>query len=717
MQRQRCRRHRACHHERGELGNGHLPEHARRSKRDRRTAGRFATNRSRERSGCCRNVHGPTPSQPDDSDNGNATEAARNDAASTLSNGAPAEIPLIKDLPKTAPELGYERYAETLASAVCGGKTAVDNTPLTIGLFAPWGSGKSTLLKGLEQKIKDDLRHRSIVVNFNAWHHATSQNLAVDLLTTMGNEVTESQAKERPEQDGQAVGSAQKSALAKAGATLKSIAMVVANNTHIGFDLPFLKMNMDTTVGELLKTSPLAGATDDSEDDQAEKIAEQTGMTLEQAQVADSMLDEIEVNLSKADRRIVVMIDDLDRCAPSEIAQSIETISSLTGRKGMIFILAMDHDYIINAVQSHYEAQGSSVNGDKYLEKIIQIPFWIPLPEFSEEGSLAKLIGSDSWNALKGTWLDAELEGDVQKIVQNALRSNPRQTKRFINSFLLLSSMYWDGLHGAGKTAEDRKEFLYFLGLQIAWPTLHTHILSGLNLLDASDAQKPGSFSDLDIIKNILVTEDAEDSGDATRNATDIIKNLNRQYGLALSSAEDLRLLRSYLDDNEVFSKISAERAKSIMRMASTGMDTAPAKSSSPNMSNRDSSKWYWDGDTADKRAKWDVLRLIARRYREEPDNVVLSREEFEEKLGGELRRAVHATAAAKAPFDAHALFSPIDEKDNRASEYAITFDNDETKYNLGWWCGFKVKSIGVNVHRPVIEYFRDVKHYPIELA
>ena len=264
MQRQRCRRHRACHHERGELGNGHLPEHARRSKRDRRTAGRFATNRSRERSGCCRNVHGPTPSQPDDSDNGNATEAARNDAASTLSNGAPAEIPLIKDLPKTAPELGYERYAETLASAVCGGKTAVDNTPLTIGLFAPWGSGKSTLLKGLEQKIKDDLRHRSIVVNFIAWHHATSQNLAVDLLTTMGNEVTESQAKERPEQDGQAVGSAQKSALAKAGATLKSIAMVVANNTHIGFDLPFLKMNMDTTVGELLKTSPLAGATDDS---------------------------------------------------------------------------------------------------------------------------------------------------------------------------------------------------------------------------------------------------------------------------------------------------------------------------------------------------------------------------------------------------------------------------------------------------------------------
>lgn len=665
------------------------------------------------------------PDQPNDSTAGdtgaaNAADAAnvtRGEAASTLSNGAPAEIPLIKDLPKPAPELGYERYAETLASVVCGGKTAVDNTPLTIGLFAPWGSGKSTLLKGLEQKIKDDPRHRSIVVNFNAWHHATSQNLAVDLLTTMGDKVEESPSEKHSTQDAGTAPSAQKSALAKAGATLKSIAMVVANNTHIGFNLPFLKMNMDTTVGELLKTSPFAGAADDSEDNQPEKIAEQTGMTLEQAQIVDHMLDEIEVNLGKADRRIVVMIDDLDRCAPNEIVQSIETISSLTGRKGMIFILAMDHDYIINAVQSHYEAQGSSVNGDKYLEKIIQIPFWIPLPEFSEEGSLAKLIGADSWNALKGTWLDAELEGDVQKIVQNALRSNPRQTKRFINSFLLLSSMYWDGLHGAGKTVEDRKEFLYFLGLQIAWPTLHTHILSALNLLDASDAQKPGSFSDLNIIKNILATEDAEDSEDATRNATDAVKNLNRQYGLALSSTEDLRLLRSYLDDNDVFSKVSAERAKSIMRMVSTGMDTAPAKSSSPNMSNRDSSKWYWDGDTTDKRAKWDVLRLIARRYREEPDNIGLSRAELEEKLGGELRSAVHATAAAKAPFDAHALFSPIDEENDHAFEYAITFDNDDTKYNLGWWCGFKVKSIGVNVHRPVIEYFRDVKHYPIELA
>lgn len=90
----------------------------------------------------------PTPSQPDDSSNGNVTDAARNDATNTLSNGAPAEIPLIKDLPKPAPELGYERYAETLASVVCDGKTAVDNTPADHRLVRALGQRQIHLAQG-----------------------------------------------------------------------------------------------------------------------------------------------------------------------------------------------------------------------------------------------------------------------------------------------------------------------------------------------------------------------------------------------------------------------------------------------------------------------------------------------------------------------------------------------------------------------------------------
>lgn len=64
---------------------------------------------------------------------------------------------------------------------------------MTIGIFAPWGSGESTLLNTLRNRITalDRKKKQCIIVNFNAWHQESNQELASSMLYRMGNAVKE----------------------------------------------------------------------------------------------------------------------------------------------------------------------------------------------------------------------------------------------------------------------------------------------------------------------------------------------------------------------------------------------------------------------------------------------------------------------------------------------------------------------------------------------
>lgn len=675
-------------------------------------------------------------------------------AVQQLSNGAPKELPLLKDLPVQNPKLGYERYVETLASIVCGGANAVDNTPITIGLFAPWGSGKSTLLRGLENAIRQDYDDRSVVVNFNAWHHERSENLAADLVCAMGDAVSMAAEREaqsdhglagvdtadfiETDQDNRAKALA--SGLKKAGTMLKGVGIEFLKHTHVKASLGIV--SVDATAYDLaqsaVQSTSSAKESDGSETSTSSESPAQPATDNDDASRIDTALDKVSTQLHDLNRRIVVMIDDLDRCTPEGIVQAVETINTLTGRPGMIFILALDHDYIVNAVERHYSQQGSVLNGEKYLEKIIQIPFWIPSPEFDSVDSVPALLGEDNWTKIKDQWLESKLEGDLRDIIQGALRSNPRQTKRFVNSFLMLSSMYWEKLHREYKSIDDHKAFLYFLGLQVAWPTLYARMLTSIDRLPSNEVGKSGSLNQLDIVQGITNvcgrdeesstnngdgdakgSSDGEASASTTRNDVNAgIENLKRQYGVAFADAEDLERAYDYLD-KDVFSSLSAEDAKGIMKMAATGsQQSGTVPSSSPDMSKRDTSKWYWNGDHSRKFSKYTVLKAILERFRQQPDNIGLDRETFAHRFGDEILAAIGQKTAAKLSFDPQALLSVCEDGKVGEDDHPITFAGDNAQYTLDWWCGFgPTRSVGSVVHRPVIEHFRDKRGYPIVQA
>jgi KAP family P-loop domain len=85
-------------------------------------------------------------------------------------------IPIIADVPRADPGLGFAEYAEALADAIRGGQPA----QFTIGIYGEWGSGKSSLLNAVAKNLsqKTDV----VPVLFDAWRYERTGHIVVPLL-------------------------------------------------------------------------------------------------------------------------------------------------------------------------------------------------------------------------------------------------------------------------------------------------------------------------------------------------------------------------------------------------------------------------------------------------------------------------------------------------------------------------------------------------------
>lgn len=107
-------------------------------------------------------------------------------------------------------------------------------------------------------------------------------------------------------------------------------------------------------------------------------------------------LEYLEKVLRSRGGRILVTIDDLDRCEPNKAVETLLAIKQLLDFKSFIICLGIDYRIIAAAVEQHYDkllgiAESS---GQQYLEKIIQIPFRIPEPSSDDiKNFISKQLG------------------------------------------------------------------------------------------------------------------------------------------------------------------------------------------------------------------------------------------------------------------------------------------------------------------------------------
>ncbi len=125
-------------------------------------------------------------------------------------------------------------------------------------------------------------------------------------------------------------------------------------------------------------------------------------------------------------RRIVVFIDDLDRCHPKQSLEILDSIKTFFDIEGIVYVVGMDDRSINSIIKEKYgseDSDGSVKNGLDYLQKIVQLPF--KMPKWQEK-DISKFIEKMISKGLGDSNLAIDFKNNKELIV-SAVEKNPRE--------------------------------------------------------------------------------------------------------------------------------------------------------------------------------------------------------------------------------------------------------------------------------------------------
>ncbi|MCK5346558.1 MAG: hypothetical protein KAR20_24280, partial [Candidatus Heimdallarchaeota archaeon] len=95
---------------------------------------------------------------------------------------------------------------------------------------------------------------------------------------------------------------------------------------------------------------------------------------------------DVQHQLLRKNEKLVVFIDDLDRCAPKKIIDIIEAINLFFGNEECkcIFVLGIDNEFVAKSIECEYDQLAQKLEtknfGMHFLQKIVQVIFTLPEP-------------------------------------------------------------------------------------------------------------------------------------------------------------------------------------------------------------------------------------------------------------------------------------------------------------------------------------------------
>ncbi len=347
--------------------------------------------------------------------------------------------------------------------------------PTSIGVYGDWGSGKSTVLR----MVLDDLKRepRILPIWFNGWLFEGYQDarsaLMGSILDALKLQIAKDETRFRKAKE-------------KVVKLAKRIDILRVGGTALRYGLPVLLGHPHLTLAsagvDLVKL-----AKDQAKDlnaDELRKVLAAPAADKIRHSVA-TFRDEFAELLKDLDLdAVAVIIDDLDRCLPPTIIETLEAIKLFLFVPQTAFVIGADERLIRHAVRQRFpELPGPEAEvGRDYLEKLIQIPITIPQLSAAEIESYTSLLFAQlhldpailtallekiakeraaevSRPAFDISLLRAVLpEGRLEKALQEdldlgrqitlvltpGLSGSPRRAKRFLNAVLLRLEMAKD---------------------------------------------------------------------------------------------------------------------------------------------------------------------------------------------------------------------------------------------------------------------------------
>ncbi|UCH94186.1 MAG: SUMF1/EgtB/PvdO family nonheme iron enzyme [Candidatus Aminicenantes bacterium] len=382
--------------------------------------------------------------------------------------------------------IGYDEYSEGLVEMIRSVGAKGEKGSFTIGVFGQWGQGKTSMLRQIEKKLneietKDE--KEILTVWFNPWQFTGEEHIIIPFFHTLVSYLEEFNKKK-----GKSVSGSFTNFLKE----LAHVPVALAYGMEGKIKIPLLletKFKLKDVIDEARKKK-----------EELEKKSEPEIKKLvnEYESMYYRLISRLQGASTDLNLKIVVFIDDLDRCLPEKAVELLEGLKVLLDLSGFVFVIAVAREVIEQGIRVRYKelyssgGKGSTFLEQDYLDKIIQFPLTLPPPDIDRLKSMVD-------NYLK----DLAGAKPYLETIQKSLGTNPRCLKRCINN---LSYTFWV----AKRKGEFRTELLIKMTLiAFLFPGFYrvigktpAHLIRVQDIInkkrDEKEKEKPG---DEDIVK------------------------------------------------------------------------------------------------------------------------------------------------------------------------------------------------------------------------
>ncbi|WP_268036829.1 KAP family P-loop NTPase fold protein [Algoriphagus sp. PAP.12] len=222
----------------------------------------------------------------------------------------------------------FQRYpfAYQIASVIKGHDK---NDSFVVGVYGKWGEGKTSVLNFIKEEL--NLDPNIVVINFNPWLFRDEDQL------------------------------------------LKTFFSVLANGLNVSFEGKKEKIGKKLldyadaigAAGSLVGVSGVKG------------FLQHLGNKFSTISIEDYK-GKINQVLENSGKRVVVVMDDIDRLSNTEVQSIFRLVKLVADFKNTAYLLSFDSELVASALDSSY-----SKGGYDYLEKIIQLPLRLPKAQLS----------------------------------------------------------------------------------------------------------------------------------------------------------------------------------------------------------------------------------------------------------------------------------------------------------------------------------------------
>lgn len=354
----------------------------------------------------------------------------------TLSNDVPKENPWRDDV------LGFSGFSKRLSQTILG-ISSPDG--FVIGLCGSWGSGKTTALnftKAYLRKHNQEIDNQSlsvIVVDFEPWLFSGRTDLISAFFQVLAEHLPGSETKAK-----------------KFGVYLGRLAK--GNTDSLASLVAAVGLTVDPTAGLISGAATNMGKR--SLDASLDRWLSTPSLQATYAKLVKRL------NVEK--RRIVIVIDDLDRLSSDEIRSMMQMVKSVGKLPYVTYLLSYDRKHVWNAL-----GEGRSVVPlePTFAEKIIQQELTLPHP--SSSALLSLLDKSISFIAE-----EIETSDRWYEIVNHGIRrwiKTPRDINRYTNAL----KFTWSAL----ESEVDPADIIAIEGLRLFEPMIFDWIKANRDFL------------------------------------------------------------------------------------------------------------------------------------------------------------------------------------------------------------------------------------------